>query len=78
MIKKYKVKNIYITKVFCDKCGEELIPTGMCFTTYPAQYPFKCKNPNCDGRTTLLEHELPGKLEYDLEEELDICTELLH
>ena len=78
MLKRYKVRNIYTTRAICDKCGGELIPTGICLTTYPTQYPYKCENSNCDGYATFWESELPGKLEYEFEEEEDIkCTTLL-
>lgn len=73
MLKRYKIKNIYTTRAFCDKCGGKLIPTGIYLTIYPAQYPYKCENPDCDGHETFWEHELPGKLEYEFEEEEDIC-----
>ena len=43
--------------------------TGMVLTSYPAQYPFECSNPECDGRTTFWENEVPGVLKYEFEEE---------
>ena len=71
MLKKYKIKNIYITRAICDKCGGELIPIDICLTIYPAQYSYKCENPDCDGYAIFQEDELPGKLEYEFEEEKD-------
>lgn len=69
MLKKKYVKRIYITVAYCDKCGAELSPTGMCLTSYPAKYPYKCSNPNCDGGATFFEGKTPGRLCYEFEEE---------
>lgn len=77
MLKKRKVKAIYVKEAICDKCGSELVSTGMCLTSYPAQYPYKCSNPDCDGYETFWEYDRPGQLEYEFEEEVDICTTLL-
>jgi hypothetical protein len=27
----------------CDKCGGDVLPTGVCLTSYPAQYPHDCQ-----------------------------------
>ena len=43
--------------------------TGVVLTSFPAQYPFECSNPECDGRTTFWENEVPGVLKYEFEEE---------
>lgn len=72
MLKKRKVKSIYITQAICDKCGGELISTGICLTSYPAQYPYKCSNPDCNGHETFYEYERPGRLEYEFEEEENV------
>ena len=77
MLKQRKVKAIYINVGICNKCGSELAPTGMCLTTWPAQYPYKCTNPDCDGQETFWEDNKPGHLRYEFEEEMDICTTLL-
>ena len=69
MLKKRKVKAMYITEAICDKCGGRLVSTGICLTTYPAQYPYQCENPECDGHATFWEYERPGKIEYEFEEE---------
>lgn len=44
MVKKFKTKT-FIERLYCDKCGTEMQWTGVCLTSYPAQYPHKC--PNC-------------------------------
>ena len=71
MLKRKKVKAMYITEAICDKCGGRLVPTGICLTTYPAQYPYQCENSECDGHETFWEYECPGKIEYEFEEEDD-------
>ena len=69
MLKKKYIKRMYIEVAICDKCGAELRPTGMCLTSYPAQYPYKCSNPDCDGGATFVEGGTPGRLCYEFEEE---------
>lgn len=68
---------MYIEEAYCDKCGTIMESTGVCLTSYPAQYPYRCTNPDCDGQETFWEGQLPGKLHYEFEEEVDICTKLL-
>ena len=43
--------------------------TGMVLTSYPAQYPYTCTNPDCDGHATFWSNDLPGVLKYEFEEE---------
>ena len=43
MLKKKKIKAIYIKEGICDVCGGYMISTGACLTSYPAQYPYKCE-----------------------------------
>ena len=69
MLKKKVIKRAYIQVAICDKCGSEMQSTGMCLTSYPAKYPYKCTNPDCDGHETFWEYNLPGKLIYEFEEE---------
>lgn len=69
MLKKKYIKRMYIEVPICDKCGAELKPTGMCLTSYPAQYPYKCSNPDCNECITFRENELPGRLRYEFEED---------
>jgi hypothetical protein len=69
MLKRRYVKRAYIEEVYCDKCGAPMHHTGMVLTSYPAQYPFECSNPDCDGRTTFWEGKVPGVLKYEFEEE---------
>lgn len=69
MFKKKYVKRLYIEVAICDKCGSEMEPAGYCLTSYPVKYPYVCSNPNCDGRQTLLQHELPGQLKWEYAED---------
>ena len=69
MLKKRYVKRMYIEVAICDKCGAELRPTGICLNTFPARYPYECSNPKCDGHETFFEDELPGKIQYEFEED---------
>lgn len=69
MLKRKYVKRAYIEQAYCDKCGALMRYTGVVLTSYPAQYPFECSNPDCDGRTTFWENEVPGVLKYEFEEE---------
>lgn len=76
MLKKRKVKAIYIKEGVCDECGGRMVSTGVCLTSYPAQYPYKCEE--CGHPETYWEYDKPGQLEYEFEEEVDIkCTTLL-
>lgn len=72
MLKKKYIKRVYINVPYCDKCGAELRPTGTYLTSYPAKYSYVCSNPECDGVETFWEYELPGKIEYEFEEEEDV------
>lgn len=72
MLKRRYVKRTYIEEVYCDQCGAPMRHTGMVLTSYPAQYPFECSNPECDGRVTFWEGEVPGRLKYEFEEEEDV------
>ena len=69
MLKKKYVVRQYIEEAYCDKCGAPMRHTGMVLTSYPAQYPFECTNPNCDGWQTFWEDDVPGVLKYEFEEE---------
>lgn len=40
-VKEVKVEP-YMLLGYCDKCGGEMRPTGVVFTTYPAIYQYKC------------------------------------
>lgn len=72
MIKKKYVKRAYVEEAYCDKCGAIMCHTGIVLTSYPAQYPFECTNPDCDGRTTFWENEVPGVLRYEFEEDENV------
>ena len=69
MLKRKYVKRAYIEQAYCDKCGAPMRHTGMVLTSYPAQYPFECCDPECDGQMTFWENEVPGVLKYEFEEE---------
>ena len=69
MLKRKYIKRAYIDQAYCDKCGALMRHTGVVLTSFPAQYPFECSNPECDGRTTFWEGEVPGVLKYEFEEE---------
>ena len=69
MLKRKYIKRMYIEIPYCDKCGAEMRHTGVVLTSYPAQHPYKCSNPDCDGHETFYEYELPGQIVYEFEEE---------
>lgn len=69
MLKRRYIKRAYIEIPYCDKCGAEMRHTGMVLTSYPAQYPYACTNPDCDGHATFWDNERPGVLKYEFEEE---------
>ena len=71
MIKKRKIIGAYKTEAFCDKCGAPLRPTGVCLTSFPAQYPYRCTNEECDGGQAFWEHELPGSIIYEFADEYE-------
>jgi hypothetical protein len=52
MLRKRKIKAIYMLEAYCNKCGSPMVSTGMVYSTYPEQYPFRCSNSECDGRAT--------------------------
>ena len=72
MLKKKYVKRIYIEEAICDKCGSRMDHTGIVLTSYPAQYPYNCTNPNCDGHKTFWGENRPGILKYEFEDEENV------
>ena len=68
MLRKRKVKAIYMIEAYCDKCGSPMKSTGMVYATYPEQYPYVCTNKDCDGHEVFWADKRPGKLEYEFEE----------
>lgn len=52
MIKSEKV-NVYMDRLYCDECGEEMEFTGMVLASHPPQYPHAC--PKCGHRTMAVE-----------------------
>lgn len=44
----------------CDKCGGDVLPTGLCLTSIPAQYPHDCQQ--CGERYTFT--SLYPRIEY--------------
>lgn len=69
MLKKRYIKRMYIEEAICDKCGSRMDHTGMVLSSWPAQYPYICSNPECDGRATFYSHNQPGILRYEYEDE---------
>ena len=72
MLKRRKVKAMYVTQVVCEKCGEEMCCTQV-LCSYPAQYCYSCGQCGTSFCTTTKS----GTIEYEFEEEVDICTKLL-
>ena len=68
MIKKKYVKCIYFEEAYCDKCGAPMRRTNVVLDVFPAMYPYKCTNPNCDRVDIFSEDKLPG-LKYEFEED---------
>lgn len=77
MLKKRKIKAIYLKEAICDKCGSPMESTGMVLSTWPEQYPYKCMNEDCDGHEIFQSYDCPGQVEYEFEEEDIKCTTLL-
>lgn len=75
MLKRRKVKAIYVTEGVCNNCGGHMVTAGVVLDSYPPQYPYKCEK--CGWTETYYNYNIPGQLEYEFEEELDICTTLL-
>lgn len=72
MLKRRKVKAMYVSQVVCEECGEEMRCTHV-LCTYPAQYCYKCSTCGATDCSTIKS----GTVEYEFEEEVDICTKLL-
>ena len=72
MLNKRKITNMYMIEGICNKCGGKLVQTNTVLTTYPAKYPYKCENPNCDGYEVFEENNRPGKVIYEFEKEKPI------
>ena len=71
MLKRKKVKAIYLKEAICDKCGSPMESTGMVLDTWPGQYPYKCSSKGCDGQETFWSYDRPGQLEYEFEKDED-------
>ena len=69
MLKKRYIKRMYIEEAICDKCGSRMDHTGIVLTSWPAQYPYICSNPECREQATFYEYNKPGKLIYEYEDE---------
>ena len=72
MLKKRKIIGMYMTQVVCEKCGQEMRCTHT-LCSYPAQYCYSCGRCGTSFCTTTKS----GTIEYEFEEEVDICTTLL-
>lgn len=71
MIKRKKIKYMYIEEAYCDKCGSKLEPTGAVLTSWPEQFPYVCSNKDCDFSTTFVGSDRPGMLKYEFEREIE-------
>jgi len=38
----------YVYRLWCDKCGSEMRPSGEMLTSSPPQFPHACTNEDCD------------------------------
>lgn len=67
MVKKRKIKSMYLVQIVCEKCGE---PMNCTYTlcSYPPQYCYECAN--CG--TTLRTPTKDGSIEYEFEEEENV------
>lgn len=72
MLKRQKVKAMCVTQVVCEECGEEMRCTHV-LCSNPAQYCYKCSTCGATDCSTVKS----GTIEYEFEEEIDICTTLL-
>lgn len=55
--KRTEVKT-YVVRYICDDCGEgEMVPTGLCLSIWPAQYPHKCNK--CGASETFIGSTYP-------------------
>lgn len=67
MLKRRKVKAMYVTQIVCEQCGEEMRCTHT-LCTYPAIYCYECRNCNTSDSSRVPS----GTVEYEFEE--DICN----
>ena len=71
MLRKRKIKAIYINEVICDKCGRPMEDTGRIALTSPAKYIFQCLH--CHEIGYLREDQ---KYEIEFEEDDQCITQL--
>lgn len=64
MLRKRKIKSMYITQVICEECGKEMRCTHT-LCSYPAQYCYQCMI--CG--TTDCSIIKSGTIEYEFEED---------
>lgn len=72
MLKKRYIKRVYIEEAICDKCGSKMRFNGVVLTTYPAQFPYTCVDPDCGHVETFYDNEKPGIIRYELEDEDEV------
>ena len=65
MLRKRKVKAIYINEVICDECGRPMEDTGRIALTNPAKYIYQCLH--C-FRIDYLREDKKWEIEYEEEE----------
>ena len=58
-----KIKAIYHTYLYCDKCGALMEPTGNVLCSYPPQYGYIC--PKCDFSTHSFKSYPETSIEYE-------------
>lgn len=64
MLRKRKIKAIYINEVICDKCGRPMEDSGRIALTNPAKYIYECQECKYIGY-------LPENKKYEIEFEED-------
>lgn len=60
VIKSKEVK-VYMDRLYCEECGEEMAFTGMALASYPMKYPHIC--PKCEKRVIMA--EIYPKIRYE-------------
>lgn len=66
MLKKKKVKTMYITQIVCGKCGGKMQHTHTLYS-YPAQYCYECEKCSISTISTTRS----GIIEYEFEEDTE-------
>lgn len=67
MIKRRKVKSMYIVQVVCEECGKPM-RCSYALCSCPAQYCYECANCGATLRSTTKD----GSIEYEFEDEENV------